>query len=211
MKYAKAISPDRRNATGRVNSPTRRSTPPNVSRTPAMPSSDAMGAVPPPGKMAAGNPTSFAVPTCMKRKAATIRRMLRRYGAQLDHLVTRFAAVMVRPSGRRIRGPENQDSLRAATRSSRRARSRALRVSEAAGRAATRGPRGGAGAAGARPWPAGAAGASPAPRRPARRGPSPRAGRTPAPPALCAEALRLGRIVAELAPADPEVHGLVAT
>src|SRR5256712_8455946 len=29
-------------------------------------------------------------------------------------------------------------------------------------------------------------------------------------PALCEEALRLGRIVAELAPADPEVHGLVA-
>jgi RNA polymerase sigma factor (sigma-70 family) len=29
-------------------------------------------------------------------------------------------------------------------------------------------------------------------------------------PALCEEALRLGRILAELAPADPEVHGLVA-
>jgi RNA polymerase sigma-70 factor (ECF subfamily) len=29
-------------------------------------------------------------------------------------------------------------------------------------------------------------------------------------PALCAEALRLGRILAELAPRDPEVHGLVA-
>jgi len=29
-------------------------------------------------------------------------------------------------------------------------------------------------------------------------------------PALCAEALRLGRIVAELVPAEPEVHGLVA-
>jgi RNA polymerase sigma factor (sigma-70 family) len=29
-------------------------------------------------------------------------------------------------------------------------------------------------------------------------------------PALCQDALRLGRIVAELAPADPEVHGLVA-
>src|SRR5436309_10137159 len=29
-------------------------------------------------------------------------------------------------------------------------------------------------------------------------------------PALCEDALRLGRIVAELAPADPEVHGLVA-
>ena len=29
-------------------------------------------------------------------------------------------------------------------------------------------------------------------------------------PALCEDALRLGRIVAELAPAEPEVHGLVA-
>ena len=29
-------------------------------------------------------------------------------------------------------------------------------------------------------------------------------------PQLCEEALRLGRILAELAPAEPEVHGLVA-
>src|SRR5207245_6431118 len=29
-------------------------------------------------------------------------------------------------------------------------------------------------------------------------------------PALCEEALRLGRILAELAPQEPEVHGLVA-
>src|SRR5207249_8455310 len=29
-------------------------------------------------------------------------------------------------------------------------------------------------------------------------------------PALCEEALRLGRIVAELTPREPEVHGLVA-
>src|SRR4029079_18751780 len=29
-------------------------------------------------------------------------------------------------------------------------------------------------------------------------------------PALCEEALRLGRILAELAPREPEVHGLVA-
>jgi hypothetical protein len=84
-------------ATGRVNSPTRRREPPNVSRTPAMPSSDAMGAVPPPGKMAAGNPISLAVPTCMNRKAATILRMLRRYGAQVDHLATTLASDTVRP------------------------------------------------------------------------------------------------------------------
>lgn len=48
-----------------------------------------------------------------------------------------------------------------------------------------------------------------APRRPPRaararpRGPAMR-------PALCEDALRLGRIVAELVPGDPEVHGLVA-
>ena len=29
-------------------------------------------------------------------------------------------------------------------------------------------------------------------------------------PALCAEAVRLGRVLAQLAPAEPEVHGLVA-
>src|SRR5947199_4900510 len=29
-------------------------------------------------------------------------------------------------------------------------------------------------------------------------------------PALCEEALRIGRILAELAPLEPEVHGLVA-
>ena len=29
-------------------------------------------------------------------------------------------------------------------------------------------------------------------------------------PALCAEALRLGRVLAGLMPAEPEVHGLVA-
>ena len=29
-------------------------------------------------------------------------------------------------------------------------------------------------------------------------------------PSLCQDALRLGRIVAELAPNEPEVHGLVA-
>ena len=29
-------------------------------------------------------------------------------------------------------------------------------------------------------------------------------------PALCEEALRLGRMLAELAPEEPEVHGLVA-
>src|SRR5437773_12070322 len=83
MKYAKAISPDRRNATGRVNSPKRRSGPPIDSIMPAMPGSDVIGAVPPPGMIAAGNAISLAVPTCVNRKAATILRMLSRYGARV--------------------------------------------------------------------------------------------------------------------------------
>src|SRR5437763_4712309 len=82
MKYAKAISPDRRNATGRVNNPKKRSGPPIDSMMPAMPGSDVMGAVPPPGMMAAGNAISLAVPTCVNRNAATILRMLSRYGAR---------------------------------------------------------------------------------------------------------------------------------
>src|SRR5438477_347183 len=82
-KYAIAISPARMKATGRVNSPSRRNTPPNVSRIPAMPGSDAIAAVPPPGMIAAGNANSLAVPNCMKRNAATIRRTLSRYGARV--------------------------------------------------------------------------------------------------------------------------------
>src|ERR1051325_9975575 len=84
-------------ATGRVNSPPRRNRPPNVSRIPAMPASVVIGAVPPPGMMAAGNANTLAVPTCMNRKAATILRMLRRYGAQVDHLATTLASDTVRP------------------------------------------------------------------------------------------------------------------
>src|SRR6266480_3217010 len=97
-KYAMAISPARMKATGRVNSPTRRNRPPNVSRMLAMPASDMIGAVPPPGMMAAGNANSLAVPNCMKRKAATMRSTLSRRGVQLDHFATRFGAVMMRVS-----------------------------------------------------------------------------------------------------------------
>jgi Family of unknown function (DUF6596) len=40
---------------------------------------------------------------------------------------------------------------------------------------------------------------------------SSRRGNPPQPrPALCTEALRLGRVLAELMPAEPKVHGLVA-
>src|SRR6266566_7845342 len=85
-------------ATGRVNSPTRRNRPPNVSRMLAMPASDLIGSVPPPGMMAAGNANSLAVPNCMKRKAATMRSTLSRRGVQLDHFATRFGAVMMRVS-----------------------------------------------------------------------------------------------------------------
>jgi hypothetical protein len=55
MKYANAISPERRNATGRVKRPTRSRAPPSVSRTPATPGNDRSDAVPPPGRTAAGN------------------------------------------------------------------------------------------------------------------------------------------------------------
>src|SRR5882672_5905001 len=89
-----AISPARMKATGRVNSPTRRNRPPNASSIPAMPGSDAIGAVPPPGMMAAGNASSLAVPNCMKRNAATIRSRLSRYGAQVGHFATMFGAVV---------------------------------------------------------------------------------------------------------------------
>src|SRR2546430_3481558 len=84
-------------ATGRVNSPTRSNRPPNVSRVPAIPGSYMIGAVPPPGMMAAGNAKILAVPNCMKRKAATILSTLKSCGARFDQLRTRFDAVMVIP------------------------------------------------------------------------------------------------------------------
>src|SRR3989449_7021858 len=94
-KYATAISPERMKATGRVNSPTRRRRPPNTSSVPAMPGSDMIGAVPPPGMMAAGNANSLAVPNCMKRKAATIRRTLSKYGARVGNFAGMLGAVMI--------------------------------------------------------------------------------------------------------------------
>src|SRR2546427_5121137 len=97
-KYATAISPATMKATGRVNSPCSRNRPPNVSRSPAMPGSDMIGAVPPPGMMAAGNANSLAVPNCMKRNAATIRRTLSRYGAHVGHFAGMLGAVMIRVS-----------------------------------------------------------------------------------------------------------------
>src|SRR5256885_10642825 len=84
-------------ATGRVNRPTRRNRPPNVSRVPAIPASDMIGGVPPPGMMAAGNARILAGPNCMKRKAATIRSTLKTCGARVGQLRTRFDAVMVIP------------------------------------------------------------------------------------------------------------------
>src|SRR5205814_7610511 len=86
------------NATGRVKRPRRRHAPPNVSSTLAIPASDASGAVPPPGMMAAGNANSLAVPNCMKRNAATIRRTLSRYGAHVGHFAGMPGAVMIRVS-----------------------------------------------------------------------------------------------------------------
>jgi len=48
--------------------------------------------------IAAGNAINLAVPNCTNRKAATILRTLRRYGAHVDHLATTFGAVIVHPS-----------------------------------------------------------------------------------------------------------------
>src|SRR6266545_210743 len=98
MKYATAISPATMKATGRVKRPSRSSAPPTASRSPAMPASEPIGAVPPPGMIAAGNAINLAVPNCMKRKAAMIRRALSSCGAQLRHLATTFGAVMVHSS-----------------------------------------------------------------------------------------------------------------
>jgi hypothetical protein len=81
----------------RVNSPSSRNNPPNVSRKPAIHACEPKGAVPPPGMMGAGNPNNLAVPNCMKRKAATIRSTLSRYGAQERHFVTMFGAAMMGP------------------------------------------------------------------------------------------------------------------
>src|SRR5438094_525584 len=91
-KYATAISPARMKATGRVNSPTRSNRPPKVSSVPAIPGSDMIGAVTPPGMMAAGNAKILAVPNCMKRKAAAIPQ--HRRGEPLD------GAVLVQQPGR---------------------------------------------------------------------------------------------------------------
>src|SRR5213592_254757 len=97
-EYAMATSPATMKATGWVNSPSSRNKPPNVSMIPAIPASDAIGAVPPPGMMAAGNANSLAVPNCMKRNAATIRSRLSKYGARVGHFVTMLGAVMIRVS-----------------------------------------------------------------------------------------------------------------
>ncbi len=82
----------------RPKGPTRRKRPPKTSSVPAMPGSDVIGAVPPPGMMAAGNANSLADPNCMKRNAATIRRTLSRYGARVGHFAAMLGAVMIRVS-----------------------------------------------------------------------------------------------------------------
>src|SRR5437870_6901704 len=75
-KYATAISPATMKATGRVNSPSSRNRPPNVSRVPAMPGSDAIGAVPPPGMMAAGNARSEEHTSELQSRGHLVCRLL---------------------------------------------------------------------------------------------------------------------------------------
>src|SRR5438132_4878268 len=87
-KYATAISPDSRKATGRVNRPTRSKGPPTVSRTPAIQASDHNGAVAPLGGMPIGKAKSFIEPARRKMNARKILSTLRRRGAQADHFAT---------------------------------------------------------------------------------------------------------------------------
>src|SRR2546422_8047464 len=68
--------------------------PPNVSRIPASPNSDSSGTVPPCGGTPMGKAKSFIVPAWMNMNAATMRSTLRSCGAEADHFVTMFGAVM---------------------------------------------------------------------------------------------------------------------
>src|SRR3989338_1184436 len=76
MKYATAISPARMKAAGRAKRPI----------------SEKISTVIPPG-IGIGKPKSFVAPTSMKRSAATMRRTLRRRGAQADHLLARVGGI----------------------------------------------------------------------------------------------------------------------
>src|SRR5437879_199673 len=93
-KYATAISPDSRKATGRVKRPSSKKAPPTVSRTPAIQNSDSGVAVAPVGGIPIGKANSFMVPAWKKMKAVMMRSVLSSRGAQLDHFATTFGAVM---------------------------------------------------------------------------------------------------------------------
>ena len=84
MKYAKAICPDRRKATGRVKSPSNSRPPPNASRIPDAPrrvmSSKGTTGAP----ATSGKPSNFCVPWMMYKKATMMRRMLNRRGDQAE-------------------------------------------------------------------------------------------------------------------------------
>src|SRR5437773_10962361 len=95
-KEATAISPDRRNATGRVNRPRSSKVPPNVPRIAASQNSDRNGAVAPLGGMPAGKAKSFIVPASTNMIAARIRRTLCKCGAHDDHFAAMFGAFIPR-------------------------------------------------------------------------------------------------------------------
>src|SRR5688500_4663146 len=75
MKYANAISPESTNATGRVNSPRVKASPPKTSRIPAIPTIDRISSGGWPGGIG-GMLNSFIVPKVMKVAPVTMRRML---------------------------------------------------------------------------------------------------------------------------------------
>ena len=82
MKYAKAISPDRMNAAGRVSNPSSSNPPATISMMAAAPNNDCIGTGPV-GKPT-GSPNNFCVPWATKRKPATIRRTLKTGVLHLD-------------------------------------------------------------------------------------------------------------------------------
>src|SRR6516162_8765133 len=93
MKYAKAMSPARMNATGRVNNPSTMSTPPTSSIMPLMPESD-MGATPVEGET--GKLKYFDIPCSRNSRPTMMRKTLSTRG---DHVARKLsiAGIIISP------------------------------------------------------------------------------------------------------------------
>ena len=88
VQYAIAISPDRRKAASRVNSPRMRNGLQTISMTAAYQSSDMVGGRPPCG--GPGNPNSFCVACSRKINPATMRRMLSIVGVHFSKFIAPY-------------------------------------------------------------------------------------------------------------------------